>query len=250
MSQNFKHYSQYYDLLYKDKDYQSETDYLTFLISSYLPTAKNIIELGSGTGKHAKLLAEKGYEVLGLERSSEMVEIANRTVNEGVSFKIADVSNFEQEQSFDVALSIFHVISYLTENEDLINTFNQVKKHLNTDGLFIFDVWHSPAVHAQIPEKRVKRLKNSDVEIIRYATPVIDAERNIVEVNYLIEARNLHNGQISTVEEKHPMRHFGKPEIELLAYATGFKLLHCEEFLSKVPPSDETWGVCYVLRKK
>lgn len=250
MSQNFKLYSQYYDLLYKDKPYHAETDYLSTLIQQNLPAAKSIIELGSGTGKHASLLAEKGYQILGLERSPEMVEIANLIANEKISFQIADISNFEIGQSFDIALSLFHVISYLTDNNTLINTFNRVKKHLNTDGLFIFDVWHSPAVYAQIPEKRVKTLKNDDIEIIRYAHPIIDAERNIVEVNYTIEAKSLHNGQTDIIEEKHPMRHFNRPEIELLAYATGFEVLHSEEFLSKAPPSEETWGVCYILKKK
>ncbi|MBO9673052.1 MAG: class I SAM-dependent methyltransferase [Sphingobacteriaceae bacterium] len=250
MNQNFKLYSQYYDLLYKDKPYQAETDYLVALIQYYHSTAKNILELGSGTGKHARLLAAKGFQIVGLERSPSMVEIANGTANENVSFQVADISSFEINQSFDVALSLFHVISYLTDNQSLINTFNHTRQHLHKGGLFIFDVWHSPAVYAQKPEQRIKTLKSDDIEVVRRASPVIYAEHNIVEVNYTIETRNLHSGESTIIEEKHPMRHFSKPEIELLAFATGFEVLHSEEFLSKVPPSAKTWGVCYILRKK
>ena len=45
------------------------------------------------------------------------------------------------------------------------------------------------------------------------------------------------------------MRHFSTPEIKLLAYTTGFELLHAEEYLTKAAPSEKTWGVCYILKK-
>jgi hypothetical protein len=45
------------------------------------------------------------------------------------------------------------------------------------------------------------------------------------------------------------MRHFNKPEIELLSYLSGFEIIHTEEFQSKAIPSNDTWGVCYILKK-
>jgi len=249
MSQNFNLYSQYYDLLYKDKDYLAETEYLLDLINQYSPQSKNLIELGSGTGKHANLLAVKGYQVLGIERSAEMVEIANRNKKDGVNFQIADITDFKTNESFDVALSLFHVISYLTSNESLIKTFENVQSCLNREGIFIFDVWHSAAVNFQAPEKRTKILHGENLEVTRNATPIIYSELNVVEVNYDIAVKNLKDGSTHSFEEQHPMRHFSRPEIELLAYATGFEVIHNEEFLSKATPSIETWGVCYILKK-
>ncbi|RQO71506.1 SAM-dependent methyltransferase [Pedobacter sp. KBW01] len=250
MDANFKLYSKYYDLLYRDKDYLAETNYLVSLIEQYRPQSKSIIELGSGTGKHANLLSAKGYQIVGLERSAEMVEIANRSKAAHVDFKVANIADFEIGQSFDVALSLFHVISYLTNNQSLINTFNNVHRHLNTGGLFIFDVWHSAAVHFQVPEKRTKTLRDENILATRHADPVIYPELNIVEVNYDIVVEDLGNGQQTSISEQHPMRHFSQPELELLAYATGFEIIHTEEFLSKASPSQNTWGVCYILRKK
>lgn len=249
MDQNFKLYSLYYDLLYQDKDYQAEADYLHHLITQYSTKSTSILELGSGTGKHANLLAEKGYNILGLERSAEMVAIANKTKANNIDFKVADITDFQIDQSFDVVLSLFHVISYLTYNNSLISTFKHVHTHLNEKGLFIFDIWHSSAVHFQLPEKRTKSFQNEEIHVIRHATPIIDAEQNIVEVNYEINVKDLKAGITTNIDESHPMRHFSKPEIELLAYATGFEVIHSEEFLSKAKPSVETWGVCYILRK-
>ncbi len=249
MSQNFKLYSQYYDLLYQDKDYQAEVHYIDQLIHQYRTKSTRILELGSGTGKHANLLAAKSYSIVGLERSAEMVAIADKTKAEKVNFKIADITNFQISQSFDVAISLFHVISYLTNNESLINTFKNVHRHLNEKGLFIFDVWHSSAVNFQVPEKRTKTLQNEIIQVTRHANPIINTEQNIVEVNYSIEVKDLKDGTITNIDESHPMRHFSRPEIELLAYATGFEVIHSEEFLSKAIPSVETWGVCYILKK-
>ncbi|WP_316824799.1 class I SAM-dependent methyltransferase [Pedobacter miscanthi] len=249
MTKNFKLYSQYYDLLYQDKDYEKEAFYIHNLIQSYAPKTKKILELGSGTGKHAKLFSNLGYSILGIEQSAEMAEIARKSAGNNTSFLIEDISVFRVKDKFDTALSLFHVISYLTESSTLIRTFENVNNHLKQGGIFIFDVWHSPAVYHQVPQKREKKLSNKVIEVSRKASPVINTETNIVEVIYYIEVKSKVTGEILKLTETHPMRHFSKPEIELLAYATGFEILHSEEFLSKTEPSKETWGVCYALKK-
>jgi SAM-dependent methyltransferase len=232
-----------------DKDYNAEVNYVDYLIKTYKANSKSILELGAGTGKHAFLLADKGYDILGLERSADMVAIANKEQNPHVKFVVADITDFKLDKSFDVATSLFHVISYLTDNKSLIQTFKNVHQHLNKDGLFIFDVWHSSAVNHQIPEKRTKKLQNDTIEVLRKANPIIYSEVNVVEVDYDITITNLKDQTSEKIFEKHPMRHFSKPEIEILAFATGFELLHTEEFETKTSPSTETWGVCYILKK-
>lgn len=76
-------YSKYYDLLYRDKNYQEETEYIHRLIQKYQTYAKEILELGCGTGRHAELLSEKGYLLYGIDRSKEMVQEPNGGVLAG-----------------------------------------------------------------------------------------------------------------------------------------------------------------------
>jgi len=59
---HFKEYSKYYDLLYKDKDYQKEADYIDKVIQTYSPQAKNLLDIGCGTGKHLYLIVEQGLQ--------------------------------------------------------------------------------------------------------------------------------------------------------------------------------------------
>ena len=138
---NFNQYSLYYDLLYRDKDYKGESDYVIELISEFNINASSIIELGCGTGSHAKYLSQSGFNITGIERSEEMVKEANLKNISNFDPIVGDICNFELNKKFDAAISLFHVISYLTDNNSLINCFKRVNQHLKPNGVFLFDIW-------------------------------------------------------------------------------------------------------------
>jgi hypothetical protein len=71
-----------------------------------------------------------------------------------------------------------------------------------------------------------------------------------VDVNYTVFARDIASGAVQTLTETHPMRHFSLPELDLLAAESGFERLTAEAFLSGDQPSEDTWGVCVVLKKQ
>lgn len=240
-----KQYTKYYNLLYADKDYRKEVDYVDGLIKKYQSSAKTLLEYGSGTGGHGILLNTKGYHVFGVERSAEMANVARQR---GLQCEVADITSFKLSDKFDACISLFHVISYINENDQLIRVFENTKAHLHPGGHFIFDVWFTPAVLHQVPETRVKKIENDEIEVLRIATPAIDHVKNVVGVHYHVVQKDKQTGQYSEFKELHNMRHFGVPEIDLLARETGFKLVGCEEFLTGNDPSGLTWGVSFVLK--
>lgn len=249
MQVNFEKIGAYYDLFYQSKPYEEEVNYLDAQFKKYLPDAKTILDLGCGTGKHAKLLHGKGYQVHGVERSKKMFTIASSDAKEGLSFQHADIKTFKTKEKFDIATSLFHVMSYLNDNDSLLTALKNVNAQLRDGGVFIFDVWYTPAVYLQKPETRVKRLKNDQISIVRIAESIIYTDKNVVEVNYQVIINDVKTNETSTVNETHNMRHFSTPEIELLAKLTNFELIASEEFLTGHPPSANTWGVCYILKK-
>jgi SAM-dependent methyltransferase len=244
----FSTYSHYYDLLYKDKDYIGESKYIKSLLQQHGLTIGEILEFGSGTGKHGCLLADNGYKVHGIERSAEMVSLAS--VGLGFTCEQGDICKLDLGRTFDAVLSLFHVISYQTSNESVMAVIASAAKHLRPRGLFIFDFWYSPAVYAQHPTVRVKRMTDEQVEITRLAEPIDKPNENVVDVNYTIFAQEKATGAMQITKETHPMRHFSLPEIDLYAQQSGFRRIGAEEFLTGHLPDINTWGVCVILQKE
>lgn len=246
----FKELSNYFDLLYHDKHYESEADYIDDLIRKYSIDAKTILEFGSGTGGHGSLMAKKGYDILGIERSPEMFKIADERSKDS-SFTViqGDIGETDLNKTFDVVISLFHVLCYQTENEQLIKVFNNANRHLKDRGLFIFDCWYTPAVSRRKVKKRIKRVRNDDIEMWQCINHVIHSRRNVVDLNLHLKVKDLKTHHKKVINEIHPERHFSEPEIALLAYFTGFEVLHVEEILSGKNPDIDTSSVIFVLQK-
>jgi SAM-dependent methyltransferase len=243
----FNAYSRYYNLLYSDKDYFSEVAYIHGLLTINGVNQGSLLEFGSGTGGHGRLLAAKGYTVHGIELSAEMV--AHAQICSGFTCQQGDITTINMGRQYDAVLSLFHVISYQTKNKQILDVFTNAALHLNCGGVFIFDFWYSPAVYYHKPSLRVKRMKDAQTIITRIAEPTIFPNENRVDVTYTIFDECIEDKSYQVLVETHSMRHFSIPEIHMLASSVGFEVISAEEFLTGNPPSEFTWGVCMVLRK-
>ena len=242
----FNTYGRYYDLLYRDKDYAGEVNRITHLLKQHGITQGSLLEFGSGTGKHGRLLAAAGYRVHGIERSADMAALAEQ--GNGFTCEPGDICTTQVGRRFDAVLSLFHVVSYQTTNTGLHAVFARAAEHLVPGGLFLFDVWYSPAVYAQRPSVRVKRMADDNVEVVRLAEPVIHTNENRVDVHYTLFATHRATGTVQTLQVTHPMRHFSLPELDLLAETHGFARINAEELLTGNEPSESTWGVCVTFK--
>jgi SAM-dependent methyltransferase len=256
MSGVFGAYAQYYDLLYKDKDYASEAAFIESLLRQHAPEARSVLELGCGTGTHAILLAAQGYSIHGIDLSEEMLEVARQRtsalpieLSQQLSFSQGNVRDCEFEQKFDAVLSLFHVVSYQATNDDLHAMFHNVARHLKPGGVFLFDYWFGPAVLTDRPAVRIKRMASDAIRVTRLAEPVIDVMASCVDVNYQVLVHDKATHAVTELTETHRMRYLFQTEIEMLARAAGFNVQSSGEWLTGRPPGVDTWGVYSVLRK-
>jgi len=247
----FDYYAKYYNLLYQDKDYNNEVNYIHSLIQQYgQKTAKKILDIGCGTGTHASYMSKLGYYVTGIDLSPEMISHAIGKNIPNANFIIGNAVDFFIEKKIDIITSLFHVLSYQTTNENIEKMISQVTKHLSENGLFIFDFWYGPAVLTERPSIRIKRLEDADVKITRIAEPILKINDNIVDVHYELIIENKHNQQIDTIKEIHPMRYFFLPEIEMFLSKSDIQLVYAREWMTEEIPSEKTWGVCCVGEKR
>ena len=247
----FRRYGAYYDLLYRDKDYAAESAYISGILRDHGLVAGRLLEFGSGTGIHGRLLAARGFDILGIERSEAMAAVAEAAAPNCSGFKClrGDLRTVRLPDLFDGVLALFHVISYQTSNTDVAEAFANAARHLRPAGLFFFDVWHGPAVLKQRPAVRVKRVEDASTRLVRVAEPELDANASVVTVDYTLFAESKSDSRLTTFTERHRVRYFFPVEIGLLAQQAGFAVESSREFLTGQTPSEATWGVGYVLRK-
>lgn len=244
-------YSRYYDLLYRDKDYEAEVQYVVALIKKYYPNAVKMLDLGCGTGKHAELFCHNNYLVHGVDLSDEMLSIAatrRKGKEDRLMFSRADISSLKLDKKFDVAVSLFHVMSYLNSNEDLLSTFKLISDHLEKGGLFIFDFWYGPAVLTERPATRVKTLEDEGIMLTRIAEPTCHAQSNIVDVRYNVFIKDKRTLAYAEKQEKHSMRYYFDTDLDLICERAGFEVLGKYKWLTDEPPSFNSWNVVWVVR--
>jgi SAM-dependent methyltransferase len=241
-------YAAAYDDLYHDKDYPAECDLIERVFATYgSGRVRRVLDLGCGTGRHAVILAERGYEVTGVDRSPEMVERA-RARGSLAHFELGDIASIDLGETFEAALMNFAVLGYQVGNTDLQATLATVRRHLRTGGLFFCDFWYGPAVLAQRPSERVKVIDSRGGQLIRVATGELDVRHDLCVVRYhvwQIEAGRV----LAEVREQHPMRYFFALELELLLAGAGFELARLGAFPNlEDEPTQTTWNAALVAR--
>ena len=253
MKKVFDAYASYYDQLYKDKDYEKEAKYILNLLSNHSIFSGSILDLGCGTGIHAQFMAQKGFMVHGVDISPEMVEIASNKnygdYSKQLFFELGDVKSCQLDKTFDAVVSLFHVASYQTSNEDLSLMFLTASKHLNPEGIFIFDFWYGPAVLMDNPVVRVKRFNGDGVNILRIAEPNMRVNENIVDVNYNIMVTKEPEEEMEVLLEKHSMRYFFLPELLNALNLAGMEYIDSHSWLSSDPLSEKSWQGLIIAKK-
>lgn len=246
----FREYAHYYDLLYRDKDYQGEADYVHGLIQDHAPGARSILNLGCGSGRHDQCLVARGYTVTGVDISEEMLHAARNAATGTIAldYMPGDIRSVRLGKKFDAVISLFHVMSYQISNHDLLAAFRTAHEHLKPRGAFIFDCWYGPGVLSARPQMRTKVLEDEQIAVTRTAHPEMKQEQNVVDVNYQLLVRNKLDGREHEIRETHRMRYLFQPEIILFLSLTGFELEAAHEWFSGSPLALDTWNAVFICR--
>ena len=251
MQQVFGHiYADAYDLIYRDKDYDRECELLERVFQEYAAKpVRKVLDLGCGTGNHTLRLAAKGYEVVGIDRSSDMLHIAKRKAQErGLPLRLhqADMRDLDLAETFDAVLMMFAVLGYQLENSDVLNALRTAHRHLHLDGLLVFDIWYGPAVLAQRPRDRVRIIETEDGTLLRTSSGELDIRRQICTVHFCLWHMN-GDRVLKETKESHSMRYFFPQELELFLKISGFQLLRLGVFPDfDSDPDETTWNVMVV----
>jgi SAM-dependent methyltransferase len=247
-AESFGGYAAVYDLVYRDKDYPAECDFLerAWRMWSERPVA-TVLDLGAGTGNHAVELARRGYGMTAVDRSPAMLAEAARKGG-GVELVEGDVRSIDLGRTFDAVVELFAVLGYQTTDEDVGGALATVARHLEPGGTFVADLWWAPAVLG--PEQRRVELRDGDDVVERTVTPTHDRAARVVEIE--IVTRRLRGGSSEPLAgEHHRVRYFDGAELDSLLACAGLELVELCPFLQPGrEPTAEDWSVSLVARRR
>jgi SAM-dependent methyltransferase len=235
----FSSYADYYDLVYHDKDYKGECDFLERVFKKFsMRRVQSLADWGCGTGNHSIILADRGYRVFGIDGSRAMIRLARtkaRREKPTLQFIVGAVGNAALVQKVDAAIAMFAVVSYQSSMRKVLQMFRNIRRNLDLGGVFVFDCWYGPAVLSQRPSDRMKILRREGEKVIRFVHSRLDVRHNTVKVSLYV--MHLKNQVVRTeVNEDHVMRFFSRRELSRALRASGFQM-------TKLGPAYELNGV-------
>ncbi len=249
--ETFKDYAYYYNIFYQDKDYKAEAGQVDFLIKKYGVGIHTLMNFGCGTGRHDIEFAKLGYQCTGIDVSSVMIDIARENAGQKevcIDFCVADIREFEPWMQYDAVISLFHVMSYQTRNDDILSAFQSARRSLKQGGLFLFDVWYGPGVLSEKPSVRVKDIEDGQNRFLRIARPIIYENDNVVDVCYEVLVIQKDTGNTKIIKEVHNMRYFFKPELEWFLNKAGFVLVENLDCRTLGKTNFDSWTSYFIAR--
>ncbi|SEF79534.1 Methyltransferase domain-containing protein [Eubacterium ruminantium] len=142
MENTYSKFAYVYDKLMDNIPYDEWTSYLTGILRRNGINDGIVAELGCGTGNITERLAKEGYDMIGIDNSPEMLDIAQQKKDETGSSTLyicQDMREFELYGTVRAVVSLCDSINYILEEEDLLQVFKLVNNYLDPKGLFIFD---------------------------------------------------------------------------------------------------------------
>ncbi len=138
----YNKFASIYDELMMDFNYEDWFSYIEKIFNKYEKNPRRVLEMACGTGNLSYYIAKKGYNLTCFDLSEDMLSKAYEKLRrfKNVNLIRQNMIDFNLNRSYDCVVSICDSINYITEKEDLLQTFKNVWNHLENDGIFIFDI--------------------------------------------------------------------------------------------------------------
>ena len=240
-------FAEVYDSLTEDVEYERRADYITGLLRRYGSEPEIILDLGCGTGTMTSLMAKKGYSMIGVDMSPEMLAVASEKAEKDgldILYLNQPMEDFELYGTVGTVISLLDSVNYITEEKELEQTFRLVHNYLDPGGLFIFDINTAYKLKNILPGNTF--CGESDKAFYSWEN-VYDPDYSICEftLNFFIK-----NGETySRHSETHYQRAYTDAFIKRLLLRCGFEVLDSFDDLTFDPPMRSSEKVFYIARK-
>ena len=215
-------FAQVYDLFMDNVPYEEWSEYLLSVLKEYGIHSGVICDLGCGTGKMTRLLAQAGYDMIGIDNSEEMLaEAMEKRAESGhdILYLLQDMQDFELYGTVRAVISVCDSMNYLTDEEDLEYLFALVNNYLDPQGIFLFDINTVYKYQTMIGNTTIA--ENRDEGSFIWEN-YFDEESSINEYALTLFVKQ-ENGLFARFEEFHYQRAYETEEVADLIRASGME---------------------------
>lgn len=243
-------FAKVYDEFMDNVPYADWCGYLAGLLGDYGIEDGIVLDLGCGTGTLTEMLAEHGFEMIGIDSSPEMLEIAiEKKAKSGkdILYLNQDMREFELYGTVRAVVSICDSVNYITEPESLVKVFRLVNNYLDQGGIFIFDL-NTPYKYEMLLGDSVFAENREDCSFIW--DNLYDETEKINEYDLTLFLREKESGYYRKFEELHYQRAYGLSEVRELLAEAGMEFVAAYDAFTKEPPREDSERIYVVAKEK
>ena len=244
---SYESFARVYDTFMDNIPYDDWCAYLHGLLRQYGVEDGLVLELGCGTGEMTERLAALGYDMIGVDNSAEMLEIAQEKKDvsgHDILYLLQDMREFELYGTVRAVVSVCDSINYVTDTEELVRVFALVNNYLDPGGVFIFDL-NTAGKYRELGESVIA--ENRD-ECSFIWENWYDEETHINEYDLTLFLQR-EDGLYEKYEETHYQRAYEIREIEDALARAGLKLEAVFDAFTQDAPCEESERVYFVARE-
>ena len=236
-----------YDTLMDNTPYEQWCEQVTAILQRYGITRDLVLDLGCGTGTLTELLAKKGYDMIGVDVSGEMLERAiEKREKSGlpILYLLQDMREFELYGTVKAVVSVCDSLNYLLEDEDVVETFRLVNNYLDPEGLFIFDFNTVHKYRDVIGDATIA--ENRDECSFIWENFYHEEERiNEYEVTFFVKEGEF----FRRFEETHHQKGYTAEEMKAFLEEAGLEFISMHDSDTQSDVTEMTERICMVARE-
>jgi len=225
-------------------DYEAWVSYIESLWAKFGTPPNLVLDLACGTGNITIPLALKGYDMIGLDVSADMLSEARSKAPDNILFTLQDMRDFELYGTVDACICMVDSVNYILEEKELTKVFRLVFNYLNPGGLFIFDI-NTEYKFRHILGNNSFCDTDSAAAIIweNYYDELSETNEYFVNI-FILEEQGLYE----RYEEVHYQRAYKEELIKSLLVKTGFELLGVYDALTFSAPYKESEKIFFIAK--
>ena len=232
---SYENFARVYDELMDNVPYEEWAQFILNLLQDRKITEGLVLELGCGTGKLMTLLGKAGFDMIGVDNSVEMLQIAREKTSQDFLYLLQDMREFELYGTVKAVISVCDSVNYITKKEELRKVFQLVNNYLDPEGVFIFD-FNTEYKYRELIGETVIAEDREDVSFIWFNEYDEESHLNDIDLKVFVQEE----GDIyQKFQEEHIQRGYRLDEIKQLLEESGLIFLQAyEEYTMQAPQPD------------